>query len=346
MSPKRIVLYALVTVLAAPSTALAQDDLLAPLTPQTKPSRKPAKPKVTKKKKAAPTAKKPTRGTKPAVSKGKGKGKKQQQAAPPEEDLLAPLAPPKTELMARIANSVRGATLVVDGKEVGVLTAAPVPLELPPGEHSVLVRKPGYAEYSRSINLKEGEQTELVVTLEATKGFGKLTADVPGAVVSVDDQELGTVPRSVLLEPGSREIVFRAPGFKPDVHNITVFAGKPYEVAGKLRPLVDTSVASTDTPTNPDLTPGVTPDAQPDPLAEPPKVAEVSTSKPWYGRWYVWAGVGAVVAAGTGAYLATQGTPDPLSATDVCGRECDGEINGTSKVRGGAIQLPSRAFSF
>jgi hypothetical protein len=348
MSPTRLVLFALVTVLAAPSPALAQDDdLLAPLTPQSKSSRtKTGKTKVVKKKRTA-TPKKPPR-TKTSARGTKGKKPPPQVAPPEEDDVLVPLTPAKTELVARITGGVRGARLVVDGKEVGQFSSSTLSVELPPGPHSVVVRKQGYADYSRRIDVKEGGPTEVAVSLEATHGFGMLSADVPGAMVYVDSKQVGPAPQSVLLEPGSREIEFRAPGFRPVVHNITVFAGKPYEVVGNLRPEQDTSVAMADAPTNPDFKPGPTPVSKPDPLAAAPEVREVSSSKPWYGRWYVWAGVGAAVAAGTGAYLATQsGSPtNPSLAQDpdgrVCGGKCDAVI---SKGRGG-IQLPAGAFRF
>ncbi|MFP2962976.1 PEGA domain-containing protein [Myxococcus sp. 1LA] len=339
MSLHRIVVFALVTVLAAPSAALAQDDFLAPLTTPSKP--KTTKPKVVKKK----PAKKPARAKAPA------KGKKQ--AA--EDDLLvAPLAPAKTEVLVRMTGNVRGAKLFVDGKEFGVLSSAVVPVEVRPGEHQLVVRRPGYADFTRRIDVKAGSQAEVLVSLDATMGFATLTADVADAVVLVDGQQVGAVPQAnVLLRPGSREIEFRAPGFKPDVHNITVFAGRNYEVTGNLRPLLDPSVAVADAPKSPVLEPSskIDSDEETSPglsLAGDPETPEVEGSKPWYGRWYVWAGIGAVVAAGTvGAVMATQGGgANPLSPTDVCGPAgCDAVLGGIRSVRGGGagLQSPSPA---
>lgn len=364
MSFQRIVLFALVIVLAAPSSAFAQDDddLLAPPTPQTKPSRsKSGKTKVVKKKatreKATKVTKKPAKTPK-TTKTARGKAGKKPVAAPAEDDLLAPLAPQKTELVVRMTGGVRGARLQVDGRDVGPISAAPMPVEVTPGEHLLVVRKPGYAEYSRRIDAKEGSQTEVAVALDATMGFATLTADVPEATVAVDGQDLGPVPlANVLLKPGSREIEFRAPGFKPDVHNITVFAGRPYVIEGKLRPLLDTSVAANDVPRNTVLNPATRPETSPGVSFDPPAPSddvEVSSGKPWYGRWYVWAGVGAVVAAGTvGAVMATRDSVSPLDANrDVCGGTCDGVLGGVRPVRGGqdksggAFRVPAGALRF
>ncbi|GHG64273.1 PEGA domain-containing protein [Comamonas sp. JC664] len=344
MSLHRILVFALVTVLAAPSSVLAQDDdFLAPLTTPSESSKskpKAGKAKVVKKKPAKPAPKKPARAA---------KGKK---PAPLDDDLLAPLTPVKTEVLVRLTGNVRGAKLFVDGKEFGVLSSAVVPVEVKPGEHQLLVRRAGYADFTRRIDVKPGTQAEVLVSLDATMGFATLTADVADAVVMVDGQQVGAVPQAnVLLRPGSREIEFRAPGFKPDVHNITVFAGRSYEVTGNLRPAMDNSIASADAPKSPVLEPSskVRSYDEPSPglsFADDTEEPEVSGSKPWYGRWYVWAGIGAVVAAGTvGAVMATQGSgASPLSSTDVCGGPCDGVIGGARSVRGGAgLQAPAPA---
>lgn len=365
MSPHRLVLFALVTVLAAPSAAFAQDDdLLAPLTPQTKSSKtKAGKTKVVRKKstreKPPKVTKKPAKATKSgATARGKA-GKKPVETASEEDDMLAPLAPQKTQLMVRVTGGVRGAKLLVDGKDAGTLTAAPTPVEVAPGEHVLVVRRQGYSDYTKRIDVQAGSQPEVAVSLDATMGFATLTADVAEAVVAVDGVELGQVPQgNVLLKPGSREIEFRAPGFKPDVHNITVFAGRSYSVDGTLRPLVDTSVASADAPRKPALDPTRTPEAQSPGLSltdKEPEV-EVSSSKPWYGRWYVWAGVGAVVAAGTvGAVMATKSDPAPsLTETDVCGTAgCDAVLNGANGARsvrgkrgGLGLGIPAGALRF
>ncbi|MFY2561361.1 PEGA domain-containing protein [Corallococcus terminator] len=348
MSIRRLVLFSLVAVLAAPSSALAQaDDLLAPLTPSSKSTKaKPAKTKVVKKKKAA--AEKVTK--KPARSKATAKGGKKKNVPPPDDSLLAPLAPVKTELAVFITGSVRGARLTLDGRDAGVLTPTPMTLSVTPGEHAVVVRKPGYEEFTRRLDVKEGSTAEVKVVLQATMGFARALADVAGTVVLVDDVEVGTVPLSdILLKPGSREIEFRAEGYKPHVHNINVLAGTTYELTGRMRPVVDTAVASNtprggDTPrTPPVLDPSTSIPDEPNPAlsfdSESPDAEVESSSKPWYGRWYVWAGVGAVVAAGTvGAVMATRDPTITKAPTEtLCGGPCDLVMKpGSSPRSGGA----------
>ncbi|MCP3162749.1 PEGA domain-containing protein [Myxococcus qinghaiensis] len=361
MSIRRLVLFSLVAVLAAPSSALAQaDDFLAPLTPSKTTKAKPAKTKVVKKKKAAEkVTKKPA-----ARPKATAKGSKKKNLPPPDDSMLAPLAPVKTELAVVITGTVKGARLTLDGRDAGVLTPTPLTLTVTPGEHSLVVRKPGYEEYTRRLDVKEGSTAEVKVSLVATMGFARAFADVAGTVVLVDDIEVGTVPMSdILLKPGSREIEFRAQGYKPHVHNINVLAGTTYELTGRMRPLVDTGVASNtprvvDTPRAPVLDPSTTMPDEPNPAlafdSESPDAQVEGSSKPWYGRWYVWAGVGAVVAAGTvGAVMATR---DPTIKTiddpnTICtGGRCDIVFskngNPRSKVGAGAYRPVVGGFRF
>ena len=131
MSFHRIVLFALVAVLAAPSSAFAQDDdLLAPLTPQSKSSRsKTGKTKVVKKK---PAREKSTKVTKkpakpPRTKTARGKAGKKQTAPAADDDLLAPLAAcviPSGQA-ARPGFALRGAGLVLVGALLGFLIGMP-----------------------------------------------------------------------------------------------------------------------------------------------------------------------------------------------------------------------------
>ncbi|MCP3104875.1 PEGA domain-containing protein [Myxococcus sp. K15C18031901] len=359
MSFRRCVLLSLVAVLAMPSSAFAQDDdLLAPLTPQPSKSTSKPKTKVVKKKKPEKVTKKPARTKAPAATTAKG-SKTKKPAATADDDLLAPLAPMKTELVVAISGNVRGAKLTLDGREVGTLSAAPMSLEVSPGDHALVVRKPGYADYTRRIDAKPGVSTDVRVALEPTMGIAQAVADIPGTTLVVDGVEVGPVPqRDILLKPGRHEIEFRAPGFKPDVHTINVLAGTGYELAGRMRPLVDSAIAGRDgdapTRTSLDPTRSAVDDDSTDPLAFPdpedPSVSE-DTSKPWYSRWYVWAGVGAVVAAGTvGAVMATQEPGIKATNPDaVCNPgSCDSVVGGIRAVRRqGAFGLPRlQAVSF
>jgi hypothetical protein len=333
---RRAFLIALVLCLAAPATAFAQgmDDLLAPLTPSSKGKKGKGKTTTTNRRTPkTPKGAKASKGTKGSKS-GKGRGSKQvatpepeEQASTQESDLLAPLIK-KTELLVNLNGSGRGARLFLDDKEIGAIPK--VGIEVEPGEHTVVVRRPGYRDFSRRVTAVEGESTEVSVLMEATVAFVSVKADVTGARVSINGEDKGTAPLdNVMLPAGSYDIVVQREGFRPETQRITVRAGKEYTVDVNLRP---EAVALADEPRVPNLTPSNT--SAPSPLTQ--QTPSVSSGTPLTKRWYFWAGVGAVVtAAAVGTVVAT--SSQPLDPNKVCGGTCDGVIN--RPASGGLLQF-------
>jgi hypothetical protein len=249
-----------------------------------------------------------------------------------DEDLIPSIG--KSELVVKLGNGSKGARLFVDNKDMGTLPL-PAPLQLEAGEHSLIVRKPGFADYSRRIVAQKNRPAEVTVSLEAVAGVVAVTTEPTGANVSINGQPRGQSPLTgVVLKPGTYEIVVTKEGYEPDRQSLAVKAGKDHPVVATLRPLPPPVVAraepKTDRPEQPklDLPPPAVTHPQPDPLAQ--KIPEVEPSQPWFKRWYVWAGVGVVAAAATGAVVATRGSP--LTAEKVCEGACDGVINGFRPV--------------
>jgi hypothetical protein len=316
MSLRPVAVFALVTALAAPRAFAQDDDLLVPIEAE-KPGPK-SKQKTAKKR----PPKKPGSSKKPVAAPA---------PAPVEDELVVPMAPApaKTELLVKLLGGVKGARLLVDNKDVGGLPGAPVTLE--PGEHTVVVRRPGFAEFSRRINVEEGKSNEVSVALDAVAGVLSVTADVPNAKVSIDGQPRGQVPlMGIELKPGPHEIVVSRDGFLPETNKLAIRAGRDYTVNAHLTP---NAVASNDRPERqpePNIVPAPPSVTEPQvPLLNEPEPTEVSEDRPWFKRWYVWAGVGAAVAAATaGTVMATKSTTKPLSPGEVCGGPCDGTLNG------------------
>lgn len=331
---RRTAVFALLAALVAPQ-AFAQDDLFVPLggeeTKESKPKGKPTRRRPAKK----PAGKSSTKSS----AKSSAKSSKAQKPAPTptvEEELFVPIAPSKTELLVKLSGGIKGARLFVDNKDMGVLPQAA--LTMTAGEHTVVVRRPGFADFSRRITVQEGTTAEVAVALDAVAGVVAVLADVPGAKVTIDGQPRGQVPLSnIELKPGSHEIVVSREGFEPEVSRLAIRAGKDYTVNAHLKPAEGGKppvLASADRPQQPVLTP---PESQDPlvPLTPTPEEPEVSSDKPWFKRWYVWAGVGAVVAAAAaGTVVATQGSSaKPLDSNEVCGGQCDGVLNGSGIIR-------------
>lgn len=76
-----------------------------------------------------------------------------------------------------------GATVLVDGKEVGKTPLAG-PIAVPPGSHAVKVVKEGYEPFSAFVSVNAGQAVQVTARLEALKGGTGVTPPVGGAPAS------------------------------------------------------------------------------------------------------------------------------------------------------------------
>ena len=312
MHARRLILCALIALF--PAKAFAQIDELLGL------EEEPKKAKPTKKRQQAPKKAKP-RTAPPAKSSGQGS----------LLDELGGLDPVggKGELVVKVVGPTDGAQVTVDGKTV----AAGERLELEAGDHTVVVKRAGWSDASRFVKVPPGQKTELSIALDPIAGVLTVSADVPGGTVLLNGKAIGTAPlNGVVVPPGMHEIVVRREGFVDHLSRLAIRAGRDYVVQANLSPQDGSrriAAVDGDRPEAPRLTPENNAGAQTGLNLQPDEGP--GSEGAWYGRWYVWAGVGAVaVAAVTTGVLVSQdnGAPRPPSPAEVCRRECDAVING------------------
>lgn len=290
----------LLLALAVPMSALAQDDDddLAPLAPIGKP--KAAKPKPAKPKPAKPKPAKPA-------------------PAAPDDD-LAPLAPlaAKGDLTVKVAAGLTGSLLSIDGKEVGAL---PLPAQsVASGEHTVTVKKAGYAAFVKKVLVAGGKNTEVEAKLTAVAAVLSVTSDVPGAQVLLNGRPIGTVPlKDVEVPAGPAEVAVIKEGFREEAQKINFQLGREYPVVVKF-----SAPAATDRPLATNLTPTAT--AGDVPLTG----VSVAPSEPITSKWYFWAGLAAgavAIGAGVATGVAVSQESGRLTPAGICGGGgCDGCI--------------------
>lgn len=288
--------WVLLAMLTMTTSAWAQDDL-TPLAPLGK-----VKPKPRPKPKPKPKAPK---------------------AKPAPEDELAPIAPiARTgELHVTVPASVTGAVLSIDGREVGILPLTPQ--QVSSGEHTLTVKRPGYAGYVKKVNVGGGKKVEVEAKLIAVAAVLSVTSDVAGAQVLLNGRNIGTAPlQDVEIPAGPAEIAVVKEGFKEDTQRLNFVAGRDYPIVVKFNPVAPTTVvAREDRPVQSTLTP--TPVAEDLALRSAPPPEEPVTSK-----WYFWVGIAAGVAAVTAVTIVavngqTAPSVKPLQS-EVCGPSgCD-----------------------
>lgn len=177
-----------------------------------------------------------------------------------------------------VRSATTGASIYIDQQLIGEVPMA-VPLALRSGRHTIKVSHPGYADFLDTFEIKAGRDEVLEIDLVAVAGVLQVDGGPAGATVIVDGRQVGEVPYRGELKPGERLVELRAPGHSADRRKMQVTAGETYQLSVALVPL------------------------PPPPVPEP---------TPWYGRWWVWAGAAAVVAAGvTTALVLSDGDAPP-----------------------------------
>ena len=222
-----------------------------------------------------------------AKPKPKPKAKPKQKPIVDDDD-LAPISPivAKAEVSVKLASALSGAVLSIDGKEVGTL---PLPSQsVTPGEHSLTVKRPGYASFVKKLLVPGGKLIEVEAKLTPVAAVLSVTSDVAGAQVLLNGRSIGTAPLTEVEVPaGPAEIEVVKEGYSESRQKLTLVAGKDYPVSVKFQP---EAVANTDKPLKNDLTPA---------LVEPGPAAVVSSEpEPVWKKWDLWVGIGVAVAVG------------------------------------------------
>lgn len=234
-----------------------------------------------------------------------------------------------TELRVNLVKELTGAKLFLDKAPVGDLPMQP--RAVTPGEHTFSVERLGYKTVEHPITIVKGKLNEVTVMLEAVGGVVSIGANEAGALCAIDGAEAGAVPLVKVLAPGRHEVRVSKEGFAAHTQVVQVELGVDVTVAAELRPAAAVAVASTDRPVSVALAP---PERDSDldferGGARPAQVSSSETGTPLYKRWYLWAGVGAVVAGGVAtAIVLSQPRTRPIDPVTVCGGPCDVTMGG------------------
>jgi len=124
---------------------------------------------------------------------------------------------------------VAGATVLVGGEIRGRTPLEGI--ELPAGEHQIIIRADGYAEFSQRVEI-EGLRRRQAVTAVLIPASAAVTvrSSTAGAALWVDGKRVGDLPVTIDLPAGIRSLEVRAPRHRPWTQSIVVTAGQPQAV--------------------------------------------------------------------------------------------------------------------
>jgi len=139
-----------------------------------------------------------------------------------------------------ISSMPPGATVRLDDQNTPPVGTTPIrnrPVRA--GAHTVYFELPGFVPGRLDINVARNGETFTGSLTQA--GSINITADVPGAAVTVDGQERGAAPTRIEgLAPGPHVVELRAPNLPPFTQNVTVQGGQVAAVSATLRPATGT----------------------------------------------------------------------------------------------------------
>jgi len=94
------------------------------------------------------------------------------------------------------------------------------------GSHLVLVRKAGYRDGSKRVQVRAGEVTRIEMTLQALPAAFELGESLPGLEVMINGKQMSG--RRVELPAGVYEVHFSGPLFRPATQQISLSPGETY----------------------------------------------------------------------------------------------------------------------
>ncbi len=134
-----------------------------------------------------------------------------------------------------IDSSPAGADILIDGEAAGT---TPATLEILQGEHQVILRSAGYADWQQSMELTAGQTLDLgTVQLQPAAGILALASVPAGANVTLDGEFQGQTPVTLELTPNQdHRLALFKPGYRRYSTTVQLPAAARDSQTIKLRP--------------------------------------------------------------------------------------------------------------
>lgn len=153
--------------------------------------------------------------------------------------VLAPVAEAQRQRTGRLVleGDQPGAEVYVDSELVGEMPIAP--LDLPVGEHTLRVARPGFTELTEVFRIRPRRDTSIMVELLPISMALTVTTEPAGAQVFVDGDFAGETPAELDLLDGEHSIRITLPGYHEVVRTVTAAAGRAESIEVELEELPD-----------------------------------------------------------------------------------------------------------
>ena len=117
------------------------------------------------------------------------------------------------------------ATILLDGNDVS--TTPDTISQVAIGIHEIEIKKEGYAEWKKKLNVKQGKEIILNAVLQPITGSARLESEPTGAVIFIDGENVGKTPDVITsISPGKHEIKIRLEGYDSCLQMVKIKNGK------------------------------------------------------------------------------------------------------------------------
>ena len=154
---------------------------------------------------------------------------------------VPPAAPSIIPGQLSVDSNPPGAQIQIDGQNTSMAT--PFSLSsLAPGQHTLVISKPGYASETRTIDAVSGGKSMISVQLAPLQATISVVSDPAGAAVWIDGKDTGrTTPAQIPVDkPGNHSFVFKKQGFLDESTTANLQTGQTVHLSSTLRPLGNT----------------------------------------------------------------------------------------------------------
>jgi hypothetical protein len=146
----------------------------------------------------------------------------------------------KTALVSVTVGGASGATVVIDGKDMG---PAPFKGELTAEKHTIEARAPGFVAVGQTVDVQYKTPVNLMLTLSAERHQGRLHVTAPeGAQITLDEKIVGTGTwEGIVSTTGGHQLVVSKQGYQTYSTDVAVADDQTRDVNVPLNAVVGTS---------------------------------------------------------------------------------------------------------
>jgi serine/threonine protein kinase len=185
---------------------------------------------------AVQVAPEPITAAPPAVSVQPKYNKKAKAAKP------HPVAPAIVPGQLNVASTPAGAQIQIDGQSNSAWVTPFNLAGLNPGQHTLIISKPGYGSETRNIDVASGSKSFLSVQLAQLTATVSVTGDPAGVSIWMDGKDTGRVtPAQISVDKaGNHSFVFKKQGYLDEATSANLQVGQTSHLSPSLKALGNT----------------------------------------------------------------------------------------------------------